>query len=58
MGKNGGETWETSYPGCIMRRVLRKEMAAGGRFDFFLDSGTSYIFHCTHAYVRKFPTKI
>ena len=38
-GENGGATWETSHRGCIMRKVESKEVTAGGRFDFFLDSG-------------------
>ena len=36
--ENGGATWETSHRGCIMRKVVSKEVTAGGRFDFFLDS--------------------
>ena len=42
-GKNGGATWETSHQGCIMRKVVSKEVTAGGRFDFFLDSAYKYI---------------
>ena len=38
-GENGGTTWETSHRGCIMRKVVSKEVTAGGGFDFFLDSG-------------------
>ena len=30
--------WETSHRCCIMRKVIHKEVTAGGRFDFFLDS--------------------
>ena len=37
-GKNGGTTWETSHQCCIMRKVICKEVVAGGMFDFFLDS--------------------
>ena len=37
-GENGGTTWETSHRDCIMRKVVGKEVIAGGRFDFFLDS--------------------
>ena len=33
-GKNGGKTRETSYRGCIMRKVLRKEVATAGRLTF------------------------
>ena len=29
---------ETSHQGCIMRKVISKEVTAGGRFDLFLDS--------------------
>ena len=28
----------TSNRGCILRKVVSKEVTAGGRFDFFLDS--------------------
>ena len=38
-GENGGTTWQTSHRGCIMRKVISKEVTAGGRFDLFLDSG-------------------
>ena len=31
--ENGGATWETSHRGCIMRKVVRREVT-----DFFLDS--------------------
>ena len=37
-GENGGATWETSNRGCRMRKVVSKEVTAGGRFDFFPDS--------------------
>ena len=37
-GENGGAAWETSHCDCIMRKVVSKEVTAGGRFDFFLDS--------------------
>ena len=37
-GENGGATWETSRRGCIMRKVVSKEVPTRGRFDFFLDS--------------------
>ena len=39
---NGGATWDTSHRGCIMRKVLSKEVTAGRRFDFFLDSAQSF----------------
>ena len=39
-GENGLAAWETSHRGCIMRKGLCKEVTAGGRFDFFLDSDT------------------
>ena len=35
-GENGA-TWDTSHRGCIMRKVIGKEVTVGGRFDFFLD---------------------
>ena len=38
-GDSGGTTWDTSHQCCIMRKVIHKEVGAGGRFDFFLDSG-------------------
>ena len=38
-GENGGTTWEISHRCCIMRKVIWKEMGAGGRFYFFLHSG-------------------
>ena len=34
-GENGGATWEASHRGFIMRKVISKEVTAGGRFDFF-----------------------
>ena len=43
-GENGGATWETSHRGCILRKVVSKEVTAGGRFDFFLDSVIPYSF--------------
>ena len=43
-GENGGATWQTSHRGCIMRKVVSKEVTAGGRFYFFLDSvGTDVV---------------
>ena len=33
-GENGGATWETLHQGGIMRKVVSKEVTAGGRFDF------------------------
>ena len=33
-----GTTRETSHQCCIMRKAMRKEVGAGGRFDIFLDS--------------------
>ena len=38
-GENGGTTWETSHRCCRMRKAIRKEVGAGGRSGFFLDSG-------------------
>ena len=40
-GENGRATWETSYQGCIIRKVVSKEFTAGGKFDLFLDSAKS-----------------
>ena len=37
-GENGGAIWETSNRGCILRKVVSKEVTAGGRLDCFLDS--------------------
>ena len=34
-GENGEPTWETSHRGCILRKVISKEVTAGRRFDFF-----------------------
>ena len=39
-GENGEATWETSHRGCTMRKIIGKEVTAGGRFDLFLDSGS------------------
>ena len=39
-GEGGGPTWETSHQCCIMGKVIRKEVGAGGKFDFFLDPDT------------------
>ena len=36
---NIGIIWETSDRCCIRRKVIHKEVTAGGRFDLFLDSG-------------------
>ena len=41
---NGGTKWETSNLCCIMRKVMLKEVAAGGRFEFFLGSTVKYHF--------------
>ena len=41
--ENIGTIWETSPRCCIMRRAIHKEVTAGGRFDFFLDSGPPHI---------------
>ena len=40
-GENGGTTRETSHQCCIMRKGIHKEVGAGGRFDFFLDSASN-----------------
>ena len=36
--ENIGTIWETSRRCCIVRRVIREQVAAGGRFDFCLYS--------------------
>ena len=38
LGDNGGTKWEAPHRGCIMWKVISKEVTAGGRFDLFLDS--------------------
>ena len=40
--ENVKTTWDASYQCCIVRKVIRKESTAGGRFDFFLDSDMMY----------------
>ena len=42
MWGNGGATWETSYRCCIMKKVIRKEVGAGGGFDCFLDAVSEF----------------
>ena len=34
-GENGGATWKTSHRGCIMRKVVSKEVTAGGLTFFW-----------------------
>ena len=34
-GENGGTTWQASHRWCKMRKVICKEVGAGGRCDFF-----------------------
>ena len=33
-GENGGATWEASHRGCIMRKVLGKEVTAARNLTF------------------------
>ena len=33
--ENGGATWGTSHRGCIIRKVVSKEVTARGSSDFF-----------------------
>ena len=40
--ESGRTTWKTSYRCCIMRKVISKEVATGGRFRFFLDSEITF----------------
>ena len=64
-GENIGAAWETSHRGCIMRKVVRKAVTAGGRFDFFWKTGLPQNWHrvkkralilCTsHARFLLFP---
>ena len=42
--ESGGTKWETSSLCCIMREVIFKEVAAGGRSEFFLDSPVEHCF--------------
>ena len=42
LGENGRATWETSHRDCMMRKVMSKEVTAGVRSDFFLDSAGTY----------------
>ena len=35
--ENGGTTGQISHRCCIMRKVIRKVVGAGGRFGVFLD---------------------
>ena len=34
-GVNGGTTWDTSHQGCIMRKVISKEVTAEEGLTFF-----------------------
>ena len=43
-GEDGGATRETSHQSCIMRKVVSKEVTAGGRFDFFWTLDNSILF--------------
>ena len=36
--ENIGPQWETSRQCCVMRKVICKEVTAGRRFNFLLDS--------------------
>ena len=40
--ESGGTAWKTSYRCCIMRKVISKKVATGGRFRFFLDLHPSF----------------
>ena len=33
--ESGGTTWKPLYRCCVMRKVISKEVATGGRFRFF-----------------------
>ena len=41
-GEDRGTALETLHRCCVMRKVIRREVVARGRFDFFLRSETSY----------------
>ena len=41
MGKMEGQHGKFTLS-CILRKVVSKEVTAGGRFDFFLDSENRY----------------
>ena len=32
--ESGRTIWETSYRCCVMKKVIHKKAAAGGRYDF------------------------
>ena len=38
-GDDAGTAGETLHRCCVMTKVIRKEVAAGGRFEFFLGAG-------------------
>ena len=38
------ERQHEKYPGCILRKAISKDVTAGGRFDFFLDSAVHLLF--------------
>ena len=51
--ESGGTTWKTSHRCCIMRKVISKEVATGGRLHFFLDSVFSKRRYRASSEVRK-----
>jgi len=44
-GENEGIIWEASHQCCIMWRVMRKEVTARGKFEFFLDSDLQLMYY-------------
>ena len=42
LSKVEGQHGKASYRCCIMRKVLHTELAAGGRFNFVLDSAKQF----------------
>jgi len=54
--ENGGTTLEASFESFIVRKVIRKEKAAGGWFDFFWTLVLQILIHLIHV-SRDFVTK-
>ena len=49
--ENIGTIWETSHRCCVMRKVIHNKVTAGGRVDFFLDSGAQPLFHANEEHI-------
>ena len=52
-GENTRTIWEASHRCCITRKVIHKEVTAGGRCDFIVDSVTQLL-----KKLRKFNTAL